>query len=245
VLGVSEDWLVVRENLPSRAADTAACAYPGLDSTQYVGATVHFFQRSDEDRRGRLVPLEKAAESLVLYARGRLGEGCSSEAEGKKNWSEIAAHAGSLRVTLAAATRAPAVLGAAVPDKACILLNAAALDKPPCRREFPRPLKAGAIRIAVSLAAIPEAPDPSTCQFAGYRFGGAIAVEGFNFGKFESRMAPGGFAEHYDCRCQQFDPLRLYALDETMVLVGGFSGTNMADRSEHPFVIIFPAGPSE
>lgn len=49
-------------------------------------------------------------------------------------------------------------------------------------------------------------------------------------------VAPGGFANHYDCRSQQFDLLCLYLLDGFMVLVCSFSGTNIADQNEYPFL---------
>lgn len=95
----------------------------------------------------------------------------------------------------------------------------------------------------MSLTAVPEAPDETLCQFIGHRFGAVIQVAGLNFGGAESSVAPGGFADHYDCRSQQFDPLRLYHLDRYVVLLVGFRGTNIADRDEYPFLLVFPDRP--
>lgn len=245
VLGVSENWLVVRENIPARADDTSACTYPGLDPSQYVGATVHFFRRSDEDRRGRLLPLEKPAESMTLYAHGHQSQGCTSAANAKQLWGQIASRAASLGVALAATPPAAVVLGAPVPVNACNLLGGPGVDKPPCRQEFQHTLKEGAIRIAVSLTAVPEAPDLKTCQFVGYRLAIAIAVSGLGFGQPDSTLAPGGFANHFDCRSQQSDALRLYHVGSLVVLMGGFSGRNIAGRTEYPFAMVFPARPEE
>ncbi len=244
VLGVSDNWLIIRENIPLSEADTAACSYPGLDPSQYVGATVHFFPLSAEAKRGRLVPLEKPGSSMTLYARGHLGEGCTSASDVERLWAEIVAHAKSLGIEIPSTLPAAEVLGDAVPADACVLVGSAPIDKSPCHREFKHLLKKAAIRIAVSLTAIPEAPDKRFCQYTGHRFGVAIQVAGLDFGKMGSWVAPGGFANHYDCRSQQFDPLRLYLLDRFIVLVGSFSGTNIADRDEYPFAMIFPTRPA-
>jgi len=67
---------------------------------------------------------------------------------------------------------------------------------------------------------------------------------GLDFGKMGSGVAPGGFANHYDCRSQQFNPVRLYSLDDFVVLLGSFSGTNMADRDEYAFFLILPTKPT-
>jgi hypothetical protein len=52
VLGVSDDWIAVRENIPVLPTDTDACRYPGLDPSLYTGATVHFYPLSAEAKRG-------------------------------------------------------------------------------------------------------------------------------------------------------------------------------------------------
>lgn len=241
ILGVSDDWLMVRENIPASPSDTTACSYPGLDPSQYVGARVHFVPLPAEAKRGRLVMLEKPANSMTLYAPERSGAGCTSASDAEKRWSEIAARAKNLGIALWATPPAALVLGAAVPAKACVLLGEAPSDRPPCRREFKHALKEGTIRIGVSLTAVPEAPDPRLCQYVGHRFGVAIQVAGLDFEKMESGVAPGGFANHYACRSQQFNPLRLYPLDRFLVVIGGFAGTSIADRDEYPFVVIVPA----
>lgn len=246
VLGASDDWIVVRENIPASASDTAACSYPALDPSEFVATVVHFFPLSAEAKRGRLVPLEKPESQMTLYARGHLGEGCTSASDADRQWREITDHAKSLGVEIPSKSPAEIVLGEPVPAKVCVLLESNTIDKPPCLREFKHTLKAGAIRIAVSLTAIPEAPEKGkrSCQFVGHRFGVTIQVAGLDFGEMGSGVAPGGFANHYDCRSQQFDPLRLYLVNDLFVLVGGFSGTNIADRNEYPFVLIFHSKPS-
>lgn len=244
ILGVSDNWIMIRENIPVSEADTAACSYPGLDPSRYVGATVHFFALSAEAKRGVLVPLEKPESSVALYATTRHGEGCTSASDAERRWRELTDHAKTLGIEVPTTSPAAVVLGEPVPAKACVLLGNTPIDKPPCRREFKHLLKKGAIQIVVSLTAVPGAPDERVCQFVGHRFGVAIQVAGLDFGKQGSGVAPGGFANHYDCRSQQFDPLRLYVLDGTAVLLGGFSGTNIADRNEFPFVMIFPTRPA-
>lgn len=246
VLGASDDWIVVRENIPASASDTAACSYPGLDPSEFVGAVVHFLPLSVEAKGGRLVPLEKSESPMMLYAHGHLGEGCTSGLDGDRQWAEITDHAKKLGIEIPPKSPATVVLGEAVPANGCVLLGSNAVNKSPCIREFKHTLKAGPIRIAVSLTAIPEASEKGkrSCQFVGHRFGATIQVAGLDFGEMGSGVAPGGFANHYDCRGQQFDPLRLYVLNDRIVLLGGFSGTNIADHNEYPFVLIFPSKPS-
>ncbi len=238
ILGASADWIAVRENIPASASDTAACTYPGLDPSEYIGATVHFVRLADEAKRGRLMPLATPDRSITVYAPERSGEGCTSAAGAEQKWREIAAHAKELGIGLSEKPLAPVVLGTVVPAKSCVLIGASA-GGPPCRRVFRDVVSGAAIQIAVSLAAVPEAPDERLCQFVGYRFGVAVQVVGLDFGKIGA-PAPGGFTDHYDCRGQQFDPLRLYSLDQFRVLVGDFRGASIADRSEHPFVVIIP-----
>ncbi len=240
ILGASEDWIVVRENIPASEADTAACTYPRLDPSEYVGVNVHFVRLPAEAKRGRLLSFEPPAEPMPLYVPARGGAGCTSVADADRRWKEIASRAKGLGISLSAGVPEPVVLGAAVPAKSCILAGTGVAERPPCRRVFKHPLKAGPIQIAVSLTAVPEAPDKRSCQFVGYRFGAAIQVAGLDFGTMESGVAPGGFSHHYDCRSQQFNPLRLYLFGGVGVLMGGFSGANIADRDEYPFLTVFP-----
>jgi hypothetical protein len=233
-LGASQDWIVLRENIQAAASDTAACSYPGLDPSQHVGVRVHFVRLTAEAKRGRLMLLETPDSSMMYYTPARPG-GCTSAADAEQRWREIGARAKSFGIVLSQNAPIAIVLGGAVPAETCVLL-----DRAPCRQVYDRRLSAGNIRIAVSLTAVPEAPDERTCQFVGHRFGTAIQVSGLDFGTLGG-VAPGGFANHYDCREQQFDPLRLYQLDGIMLLVGDFRGANIADRAEHPFLIVFPA----
>lgn len=244
VLGASDDWIAIRENIPAAASDTAACSYPRLDPSEQVGVTVHFVRISPEAKRGRLTSFDTSSASMPLYSRGRAGESCTSAAEAERRLREIVQRAKSLGISVANANPKPStLLGEAVPAKACVLIGAGGGSGSPCRRVFNQRLKDRTAQIGLSLVAVPEAPDNRSCQFVGYRFEAAIQVSGGDLGTMESGIVPGGLANHYDCRNQQFDPLRLYVFDNYVVLLGSFRGTNIADREEHPFLILFPARP--
>jgi hypothetical protein len=244
VVGASEGWIVIRENIPASSTDTAACTYAGIDPSRFIGATVHFFALSEDAKRGQLVVLGKPQSSMPLYAAVHGDQGCTSEADADRQWKEIVDKARGLGIEIPSTLPTPKLLGEAVQAKRCELIDDTSMDKQPCRREFRHLLKHGIVRIAVSLTAIPEAPDKRVCQYVGHRFGVAIQVGGLDFGKMGSVVAPGGFANHYDCRSQQFNPVRLYSLDDSVVLLGSFSGTNIADRDEYAFFLIFPTKPA-
>lgn len=235
-LGVSDDWIAIRQNIMATAEDTAACAYPGLDPSEYVGSVVNFVRLPAEAKRGQLTLPGQPDASLPLYSPAREGQACTMAAEAEARWSRIVDRAAGLGITLSKNRLLPVLLGDAVPAKECVLMTGGT----PCRRVFTQTLNGVPIRIAVSLTAVPEAPDYVTCQFMGHRLSAAIQVSGLAFGSAESRVAPGGFANHYDCRSQQFDPLRLYHMDGFAILLGGFRGTNIADRDEYPFFLVFP-----
>lgn len=243
LLAASNDWVVVRENIPASAADTAACGYPRLDPSEHAGVRVHFIRLPTEAGGGRLVPLAMPGDSTMLYTPAGGGKPCTSRAEAGRRWAGIAARATSLGINLSEKVPDPVVLGAAVPAKVCVLIAGTPTKNTQCRRVFRRRLPSGPVKIAVSLTAVPEAPDKQACQFAGHRFGVAIQIAGRDFGTMESQFAPGGFATRYDCRGQQFNPLRLYVLGRLALLLGGFRGDSIADRDEYPFLILFPAQP--
>jgi hypothetical protein len=241
LIGASREWLVVRENVPAKPSDLAACRYPGLDPSQYVGARVLFVRLSDGAKRGKvfeIVPRD-AVTTLPWYAADGSGKNCSSPAEAGENRKAIVARAQALGVTVGDTPLTPAVLGAAVAARAC-LLSAAAYSGPPCRSTYTPSLGTSKIRITIALTAVPEAPDPGICQFNGHRLGAAIQIAGLDFATEGSESAPGGFVDHYDCRGQQLLPWRLYRLNDVAVLLGAFQGTNIADRGEYPFAIVFP-----
>jgi hypothetical protein len=240
ILGASGDWMVVRENIPSSAADTDACRYPEIDPSEYIGARVHFVRMSAEMKRGKLAALGTPDRSITLYAPGRAGEGCTPADEADQRWHEITAHAKELGVSLSARAPTPVVLGGAVPSKDCVLIAPAGAGATPCRRIFRTAIHGVTMQIAVSLTAVPEAPNEQSCQFTGHRFAVAIQAAGPGFGQLGAAV-PGGFFDHYDCRPQQFDPLRLYVFEGLGVLLGDFRGTNIADRTEHPFVMALPS----
>jgi hypothetical protein len=244
VLGASNEWVVIRENIPALPADTAACTYPGLDPSKYVGVRVHFVRLTPEARFGRLFTPELPADSPVLYTPRRGAGACTSRADADRQWSAIVGRAKTSGVHLSEKGPVPVVLGAAVPAKACALLGGSVTQSTPCRRVFKHRMRDGGIEIGVVLTAIPEAPDKKSCQFVGHRLGAAIQVAGLDFGTMESGVAPGGFATHYDCRNQEFEPLRLYVLGAMAVLIGGFRGASIADRDAYPFILTFPSQPA-
>lgn len=243
-LGASGDWVVIRENIPSAEVDAYACSYPGVDPSGHVGVKVHFVQLSAKAKSGRLTPLDSLKDTIMVHTPTRKGDTCTSAVEAQQRWNKIGARAKELGIDLPTSPPKPVMLGTAVPAKACDLAGGATL-KPPCHRVFQRSINGNAVSIAVLLTAAPEAPDLRVCQFFGHRLSVAIQVSGFDFGIFEkSDHAPGGFMSHYDCRSQQFDALRFYQLKDFVVLLGSFRGTNIADRDEHPFLVIFPSRPA-
>ncbi len=242
VLGVSRDWLVVRENIPARASDVAACRYPGLDPSEHVGARVHFLRLSDEAKRGRLVPIDTQPNSMPLYTRAAGTAGCTAPAESARRWREIVAHARRLGIELKTESVGANVLGSPVTAAACVLISRGTPSTSRCNASYAQTIGGHSFRIAVALTAVPESPDARTCQFVGHRLGVAVQVDGLDFGDVGA-VAPGGFASHYDCRGQEFEPLRLYQLGGFGVLLVGFRGTSIADRREYPFVILFPTQP--
>ena len=239
VLAISDDWIVIRENVPASPADTAACRYPGLDPSEYVGVKVLFVRLPPEAKRGQLVPLAAPESSLTISEpRGA----CTSAADAEQRWRQAAERAKNLGTEWRAKPPVAAVLTAAVPARTCSVIGGA-VGRPPCLRVVRQRLHASSIQIGVSLAAVPQSPDERVCQFVGHRYIAVLQVAGPNFGT-QGTVAPGGSTEHYDCRGQQFQPLRFYDLDRFAVVVGGFGGTNIADRIEHAFLLIFPTRPA-
>jgi hypothetical protein len=243
LLGATTDWVIVRENIPATSADTAACAYPRLDPSEHVGVTVRFLPLPPPAQRGRLMPVEAGDTPMPLYSPSRRGSPCTTAAEAQQRWAAIVARAARVGIELRADPLVPIVLGAPVPATACVLLRRGTARPAQCSAVYTRQIDGQRFRIAVSLAAVPEAPDGAACQYAGHRFSAALQVDGLDFGAAGSEVAPGGLADHYDCRGQQFEPLRLYAGGGVAVLLGGFRGTNIADRATYPFVIVFPTRP--
>lgn len=241
VLGASTDWLVLRENVPVQGDVAEACRYPGIDPSEFLGARVHFVRLSEEAKRGRLTPFAPAEEPMPLFTPTRGPSPCTSRDEGRERWARIVARAGELGIDLASGKALkPVTVGAAVPDRACVLLGGGEAARA-CRREFDHAVRGQPLRIGVLLTAVPEAPDLATCQLSGLRLGAAVQVTGLDFGQIGA-SAPGGFATHHDCRSQQLDPLRLYAIDGGLLVVGSFRGTSLADRGEYPFFVIARGG---
>jgi hypothetical protein len=239
VIGASSEWVVIRENVRPSTTNTDSCRYEGLDPSEYAGSRVRFINLSDAARRGQLVELGGGEPPMPLYNPARRSDGCTSQADADSNWRRIATRAESIGIEITPQNPpVPVVLGTAVPASACVLVGAKT-NAATCRRTYMQRIDAHSFRIAVALTSVPEAPDLRTCQFYGHRFGAAIQVSGLDFGTADSGMAPGGFAAHYDCREQQFEPLRFYSMNGYGVLVGGFRGMNIADRDEHPFIVAF------
>ena len=244
VLSVSGDWLVLRENILAAASDTAACGYPGLDPSEFVGSSVHFVRLSPEAARGRATAPAQPESTIAVHAPQRGGAACTSAAETRQRWAEVAMRAQDLGITMPGAPPVPRVFGGVVPAARCALLGGKAdAARPPCRSVLRPSLHGMPFRIAVALSAVPEAGDERTCQFVGHRMVAVLQVAGADFGRI-GRPAPGGVVEHFDCRPQQFQPMRLYDLGDVAALLVAFRGANIADRSEHPFVVVFPTRPA-
>lgn len=242
VLGASAEGLVLRENLPVRATDTDACRYPGLDPSEYVGAQVHVMPLTPAAQRGRLFEPALGVQALPLHAPSS-GSGCTTPEQAGRHWQAIVERAKSLGIALAAKAPQASVLGQPVPARSCELRGRDAAVLRRCSSEFVRPVGGGrSVRIAVSVLAVPEAPDPAHCQFVGHRVGVAVQVSGLDFAA-PGAPAPGGFVTHHDCRAQQVEPWRLYVFGDRAVLLGGFRGSTMADGRTHPFVVTFPTRP--
>lgn len=237
VLAASTDWLVLRENLPSTAADTAACRYDGLDPSDHVGVRVHFVRLPAEAQRGAAVRVGPAQTSVEVLSPRRDGSACTGADEARTRWARVAERAGALGLALPQPAAVPQLLGRAVPAARCEVLagNAGA----PCRAVLAARVRGGALRIGVALASVPVAPDEKTCQFVGHRMAAVVQVAGLDFGRM-GRPAPGGVIDHVDCRAQQFQPLRLVDLGELAVLLATFRGASIADRGETAFVMVFP-----
>ncbi|HYP15084.1 MAG TPA: hypothetical protein VEQ63_14240 [Bryobacteraceae bacterium] len=240
LLGRSDEWLVIRENIPTSGSEKSACTYPRLDPSEYSGVRVHFVRVTADAKLAKLIRLETSTDSMAHYAPGPNGQACTSAAEAQEHWKAISARAQSLGIDLPGAAPAPVILGKAVDAKSCSLAGA---ERVPCRRLHRQQFQSGPIQIAVLLTAVAQSPDNQTCQFVGHRFGAAIQVTGLEFGSQPGSLAPGGFADHYDCRSQEFRPMRLYVMGGAAVLIASFKGTNIADRDEYPFFLVFPTEP--
>jgi hypothetical protein len=238
VLGASADWVLIRENVRARTSDTNACTYPGLDPSEYVGAFVQLFRLSEPQSRGQLTILEQGDEMMVLYSTARNGLGCSSPAEIEANWQRISARAAKLGIN-PQRQPVPVLLGTAVPARSCAVIAIGRTASQSCRRVHTQRIGKEQVRIGVSLSSVPQPPDRSTCQYIGYRLIAAVQIEAASYTPL--LISPGGVTSHYDCRDQQFSPMRLYRLGDLAVLLGAFQATNIADRSEYPFFIVVPA----
>jgi hypothetical protein len=240
VLGTSEEWVVLRENVPPLPDVTDTCSYPGVDPSEAMGVKVHFIRISPELKRGVLFAAGPYEASFTLYEPARNPSGCTSSEDAERNWKSIDAFGKNHGLRLERQVPPKAILGVSVPDRQCTVLERNNKLRQQCDRRYESVIDGRRMKVAISLFSVPEAPDENKCQFIGYRLGAAIQVEWLDLGTMGSGSAPGGFASHFDCRPQLFMPLRVYTFEDKIVLLISFRGNNIADREEYPFLSIFP-----
>lgn len=241
VIGASETWLAFREQLPLAHETVQECGYPGVPPSA-AGVAVHFLALSDRHAGGALVKVEAFDTTIVIYQRAGSAAECTPRATSELRWKQAEAFADRNDLTLLTDARPVASLGAAVRAEACEALMKVR-EKRPCDAFHEISIEGEPLQLAVLLTAVPQLPDLETCQFTGHRFVAALQVKWMDLGEFGSLAAPGGFADHYDCRAQLFMPVLVYALADWIVVLASFRGDNMADAREYPHVIVMPREP--
>jgi hypothetical protein len=239
VLGASEEWVVLRENIPPSPGSLDACRYPGLDPALAIGVKVHFLRLSQEMKRGILSPAGPFESTFILYDPVKIQSNCTSPEASERNWKEIEMFAENQGLRLKRQTTWQAIWGTQVPDQDCVVIEKSPKARQSCDQIYETIMDGHRLKLAVSLLSVPEAPDEKKCQSVGYRFGAALQVKWLDIGRPGTGSAPGGFATHFDCRPQLFMPLRLYLFEDRFVLLSSFKGNNIADRDEYPFLLVF------
>ncbi len=240
VLGASQAWVALRENVVVGASDTDVCRYPGLDPSVYKGSIVHFVALSPSAISGKMFAPDLGAAPAPYLTPGTPQGGCTSLSEAQDRWRAIVARAKEIDIPIGENSRAPIPLGQPVTEEECELAARRGRARV-CDAAFIQTLAGQRFRIALSIRSAPEAPDKARCQFIGYRIGVAVQITGGAFGSVGA-PAPGGFVTHYDWRSQHVEPMKLYAFDRLAVLLVCFSSTNIADRTSTPSLVVFPIG---
>lgn len=239
IMGSSEDWIAVRENVADRGHEPAKrCGYPGL-ADSIVGQSIHFLELTEPMKRGRIVELDAFAASYEIFAAPGADGGCTDSATSKSRRTAAHRFAAEHEVELAPKASPLAILGEPIRSDSCEALERTQ-SPGDCGRLFELTVDGKPLRIARSLLAVPEAPDYVTCQFMGHRFLAALQVSWLGLAKYGALSAPGGFVSHYDCRPQLFLPLQVYESDELISILLAFRGENVADWSEHVSILVFP-----
>jgi hypothetical protein len=239
--GASDEWLAFRENIRDAREPLADCGYVGL-SGGARGMKLHFVKLPEVHKRGDLVAVTRFDSSFAIYEPASDASACTSREVSARRRREAEAFSSSIGISVSRPIRPLAVFGSAVSAKVCEPMKKRSATGV-CDAAYTARIDGKPIRIARFLTAVPRAPDYSTCQFLGHRFMLAVQVSWLDLGEPESQSAPGGFAEHYDCRAQLFMPIRLYALPDQVILLTSFRGNNIADWSEYPHVIVMPRNP--
>jgi hypothetical protein len=241
LVGESEDWLAFRENIRDAREPSADCRYPGL-ADGVRGVTLHFLELSDRHDRGDLMPVDRFAASFPVYETASATAKCTPAPVAAQRQKEAAGYAAKRGITLTPPKAPMATFGSPVRAATCEPLKKATASTA-CDAMYQSKIDGSALRIVRILTAVPRAPDYSGCQFVGHQFVVGLQVTWMNLGTAESLSVPGGVAEHYDCRPQSFMPIRLYALAEHLVVMTSFRGDNIADSTEHQYVLVMPRTP--
>jgi len=241
LIGASEEWLAFRENIQEAHEPLADCRYPGLSAATRA-MRVHFVRLSEPDKRGELVQIDRFDQSFTIYEPTSDATGCTSQELSEQRRKQADAFALKHGFAISNPIHPLVAFGSVVQAEACEAAKKV-VGHTGCDERYEAKIDGQPIRLARILTAVPRAPDYVTCQFVGHRFVLGLQVSWLDLGTAESLYAPGGFAEHYDCRAQSFMPIRLYALPEIIIVLASFRGDNIADFNEHLSVIVMPRKP--
>ena len=242
VLDANDEWVAVRENVLAELfhEPREACSYPGL-ADDVVGTRIHFVELSAAARRGQMFPVDEFTRSFVVYEPAANPDSCTVDSVAKAGLRAAKEFAGAKGLTLNPRSAPIAQFGDRLSAQECEAINKpGGKSAVTCDSVHRLELDGQPLLIGVLRSAVPQAPDLKRCQFFGHRFGLTLQVNWRDLGKMESDAAPGGFAEHYDCRRQRVEPVRLYAFGGNVVIVVSFRGDNIADRNEYLNLVVMP-----
>ena len=200
-----------------------------------------FYKLGAHQLRGELFNGDKPSKTFTIYEPFTHSKDCVSKEEAKERIKKAKAFAKANGLIFNVNNIALNEFGLVVKAEDCEAKNKIVQTlESSCDFSGSTTIDGQPLQISVVQTSIPQAPNPEHCQFFGHRFVIALQVSWRDFGQFESDSAPGGVAQHYDCREQVTLPLRLYAFDQVVMIIGGFKGANIADRRTYPFVVIMP-----
>jgi hypothetical protein len=240
IIGASDAWIALWENVPPTPDALDSCAYGALEAGAAIGVKIHFVRVSPEMKRGILSSVGPFDSSFTFYEPAKNRGGCTSAEMATKNWNDIEVFANQQGVRVSKAPKVRSLFGSPIPANACTLfdkLKSTQNASKTCNHVQETTIDGQRLTVAWSLVSIPEAAEESKCQFIGHRFGAALQVKWLNSDAFGSRAVPGGLIAHFDCRPQLFMPIRLYVFEERIVLMASFKGDNIADHNEYPSIL--------